>query len=79
MNVQFHFTSASRFILGYWENGGSSENMFEPLYEKSNNLQFCETKGADQLCSNCTVDQRLCFHYTDSIDPLLLDSKISIF
>ena len=26
-------------------------------------LEFClsENKGADQLCSNCTADQRLCF------------------
>ena len=41
----------------------------------------CETKGADQLCSNCTADQRLCFHYTDtsSTIPLLLLSKISSF
>ena len=28
---------------------------------------ICETKGADQLCSNCEADQRLCFCYnTDS-------------
>ena len=26
---------------------------------------ICENKGADQLCSNCTADQRLCFRYTD--------------
>ena len=25
---------------------------------------LCENKGADQLCSNCTADQRLCFRYT---------------
>ena len=30
---------------------------------------FClsENKGADQLSSNCTADQRLCIRYTDSI------------
>ena len=28
-------------------------------------------KGAGQLCSNCTADQRLCFHHTDSTIPLL--------
>ena len=22
---------------------------------------WCESKGVDQLCSNCTADQRLCF------------------
>ena len=36
-----------------------------------------ENKGADQLCSNCTADQRLCFRYSDSTIPLLLKSKIS--
>ena len=24
---------------------------------------ICENKGADQLCSNCTADQCLCFRY----------------
>ena len=33
---------------------------------------LCENKGADQLCSNCTADQRLCFRYSDSTIPLLL-------
>ena len=33
---------------------------------------ICDNKGADQLCSNCTADQRLCFHYSDSTIPLLL-------
>ena len=32
---------------------------------------ICENKGVDQLCSNCTADQGLCFHYTDSTIPLL--------
>ena len=27
---------------------------------------LCENKGADQLCSNCTTDQRLCFRYSDT-------------
>ena len=37
------------------------------------NLVFCvcENKGADQLRSNCTADQRLCFRYTDSTMPLI--------
>ena len=34
---------------------------------------ICENKGADQLCSNCTADQRLCFRYRDS--TILLLSK----
>ena len=40
-----------------------------------------ETKDADQLCSNCTADQRLCFRYSDRLStiPLLLKSEISSF
>ena len=33
---------------------------------------LCKNKGADQLCSNCTADQCLCFRYSDSTIPLLL-------
>ena len=40
---------------------------------------ICETKGADQLRSNCEADQRLCFRYTDSTTPLLPKSEISSF
>ena len=40
---------------------------------------LCETKGADQLCSNCTADQGLCFRYTDSTIPLLLIDQSSSF
>ena len=37
---------------------------------------LCENKGADQLCSNCTSDQHLCFRYTDrTISPLLINPK----
>ena len=38
-----------------------------------------ENKAADQLCSNCTADQRLCFRFMDNTIPLLLKSKISSF
>ena len=40
---------------------------------------LCENKGADQLRSNCTADQRLCFRYTDSTLSLLIKSEISSF
>ena len=30
-----------------------------------------ENKGADQLCSNCTADQHLCYRPFDSKMPLL--------
>ena len=36
---------------------------------------LCESKGADQLCSNCEADQPLCFRYRDSTVPLLSKSK----
>ena len=39
-------------------------------------ISMGENKDADQLCSNCTADHRLCFRCTDSIIPLLLKSKI---
>ena len=36
-------------------------------------LDFCKgkNKDADQLRGNCEADQRLCFRYTDSTNPLL--------
>ena len=40
---------------------------------------LCENKDADQLCSNCTADQGLCFRYTDSAISLLPTSEISSF
>ena len=39
---------------------------------------ICENKAADQLCGNCTADQRLCFHHMDSAILLLSKSEISI-
>ena len=41
-------------------------------------LYSCDNKGADQLCSICIADQRLCFHYSASTIPLLLLSDISV-
>ena len=40
---------------------------------------LCENKGADQLCSNCETNQRLCYRYTDSTISLILKSEISSF
>ena len=34
-----------------------------------------ENKGADQLCSNCEADQRLCFRYSDSQFLFYLNPK----
>ena len=38
-----------------------------------------ENKGADQLRGNREADQHLCFRYSDSTIPPLLNSKISSF
>ena len=38
-----------------------------------------ENKDADQLRGNREADQRLCFRYSDSTIPLLLQSEISSF
>ena len=40
---------------------------------------LCESKDADQLCSNCTADQHLCFRYMASTIPTQLISKILNF
>ena len=40
---------------------------------------ICENKDADQLLGNREADQRLCFRYSDSTIPPLLNSKISSF
>ena len=39
-------------------------------------FSISENKDAEQLRSNCAADQRLCFHYIDSIIPLLSKSEI---
>ena len=36
---------------------------------------ICENKDADQLCGDREADQRLCFRFTDSTIPLLLNPK----
>ena len=44
----------------------------EPSHKKIV-FHLCENKGAYQLLSNCEVDLRLCFRYTDSaISPLFI-------
>ena len=41
---------------------------------------ICENKDADQLLGNWEADQRLCFPYTESTIPLLLNLKpLAIF
>ena len=64
-----HTTSIQSHLLQI-----SLTKQYEPNREKTG-FCICENKGADQLCSNCTDDQRLCFRYMDSTLPLLLQSK----
>ena len=54
-------------------------NVTGPMSRIMRKPAFCifENKAADQLCSNCTAEQRLRFHLKDSIIPLLPKSKIS--
>ena len=40
---------------------------------------ICENKGADQLRSNCTADQHLCFRYIDSVIPIRNFQPLAIF
>ena len=54
------------------------------MYYKSRDARkpdncLCENKGADQLRGNHEADQRLCFRYSDSTIPPLLNSKIPSF
>ena len=50
--------------------------LIEPHHEKTR-FCICKNKGAEQLYSNCTADQCLCFRYTNCTIPLLSKSKIS--
>ena len=49
------------------------------LRMKNPTICICDNKDADQLCSNCTADQCLCFRHTDSTIPLVIISKVSSF
>ena len=53
------------------------EHLSRPMGKPT--ICICENKDADQLRSKCEADQRLCFRYTDSTIPPLLNSKISSF
>ena len=46
---------------------------------RKSDFPLCENDGADQLCSNCTADQRLRFRFRDSTIALLLKSEILSF
>ena len=68
--AKIHFLRANASITQYFQ-------MIRIMRKK--NYCLCENKGVDQLCSNCTAVQRLCFRYTDSAIHLLPKSEISSF
>ena len=78
---------AAHFMLKCDTKGGEdSGSVLVTLDSKLSSLQdFASTiffhlaHGEDQLSSNCTADQRLCFRYSDSTISLLPKSEISYF
>ena len=58
--------------VGYWDKDVTVYQMSDVA--RKPDFCLCENKGTDQLCSNCTADQRLCFRYKDSTIPLLPNS-----
>ena len=59
-----------RFGGGY--NNITSFSLYLSHVMRKPDFYLCKNNGADQLCSNCTADQRLCFRYTDNTIPPLL-------
>ena len=53
--MQKHFTQSPFVIIHHHDD--LSRN------ERTSEICLCENEGADQLCSDCTADQRLCFRY----------------
>ena len=55
----------------------TTRKVFEPLHQKkTQTICICETKGAGQLCSDCTADLHLCFRSMDSTIPPLSEYEI---
>ena len=59
-------------ILGWASLVNFETVTYEPPHGKTN-MCICENKDAEQLRGNREADQRLCFQYTDSTLPLLLN------
>ena len=67
----FQFQDRTCMSYMYDDNGNVISGLSnEPLHQKK--IGICKKKGADQLCSFCTADRRLCFRYTDRSNPALL-------
>ena len=71
----------SRSCLGLSRPPPTETLMYQISWEQMSRIMrktdncLCENKAADQLCSNCEADQRLCFRYIDSTIPPLLIPK----
>ena len=60
-----------------WKTLTDHPSVNEPRHEKTNIFAYAKNKDADQLRVYREADQRLCFHYIDSIIPLLSITEIS--
>ena len=69
---QFFSNPASFFLLSKLRVSSYSCKHYLSLHMRKLTICICENKDTDQLCSNCTADQCLCFHHTDNTIPLLL-------
>ena len=83
-DCSIYVTNSQQFSLVQSKHRVSPDTILLSTHEMSRAVRkpdssLCENKGADQLCSNCTADQRLYFRYRDSTIPLLLKSKFSCF
>ena len=79
VSCNVHFIQLQLFVstCRLFELTSCSESKFDmSLLMRKPTICICENKDADQLCSNCTADQLLCFRHTDSTIPLLLISKV---
>ena len=77
MNHGYYALPISTFLQAVTEMQAFLSHMHMSRVVRKLAICICENKGADQLCSNCTADQRLCFRYIDSTIPLLPKSEIS--
>ena len=71
----FDQTYLSHHVVGLFNIHVWLKNM--SLVMRKPAICICENKDADQLRSNCTADQRLCFRYIVSTIPLPPKSEIS--
>ena len=69
-NYQFKF----RLTISVNNFSKYEKRKIEPLHQKTKSAYYAKTNSA---VTNCTADQRLCFHFMDRTIPLLPTTKIS--